>query len=106
MTITNENPHQAWRWRGPENRKHSRWPCAESTCFSVNRQLHEGIFKDMSTGGTFIHTRGRFQIGESIIVAGILARDGAEEKRAGKIVRIDRVGIAVEFTDRRAPISY
>lgn len=44
--------------------------------FSVNRQRHEGIFKDMSTGGTYIHTRGRFQIGQPIIVAGILARDG------------------------------
>ena len=100
MNITNEKSRQVWRWRGAEQRQHRRWLCCESTCFSADRQLHEGIFKDMSTGGTFIQARGRFQIGQAVIVAGILARDGSEEKRSGKIVRVERTGIAVEFTDR------
>ena len=95
-------PHKAWRWKGPENRAHTRWSCAESTFFSANQQLYDGKFKDMSAGGTFIQARGRFQIGQPVIVAGVLARDGTEQKRNGKIVRIENNGIAVQFTDRQA----
>ncbi len=98
--MANERPTDSWRWRGPENRRHTRWTCNESTYFSADRQLYEGIFKNMSTGGTFIQARGRFKIGQPVIVAGILARDGSEEKRTGKIVRVDKAGIAVRFTDR------
>ncbi len=96
----------SWRWRGPENRRHTRWQCNESTCFSADRQLHEGTFRDMSTGGTFIQVRGRFEIGQPVIVAGILARDGSEEKRSGRIVRIETAGIAVVFTDRPTGGAY
>ena len=103
MNMTaNQHKGTKWRWRGPENRRHTRWQCNESTCFSADRQLYEGIFKNMSTGGTYIQARGRFRIGQSVIVAGILARDGSEEKRLGKIVRIDNTGIAVQFTDQSA----
>ena len=98
----NVNKGTNWRWRGPENRCHTRWERNESTCFSTDRQLYEGIFKNMSPGGTFIQARGRFKIGQPVIVAGILARNGAEEKRTGKIVRIEKTGIAVQFTDRSA----
>ena len=98
--LTDRNKKKSWRWRGPENRCHTRWQCSESTCFSADRQLYEGTFRDMSTGGTFIEARGRFKVGQPVIVAGILARDGSEEKRTGKIVRIETAGIAVVFTDR------
>jgi hypothetical protein len=101
MKITNKSLRQVWRWRGPENRRHTRWHCNESTCFSADRQLYEGTFRDMSTGGTFIEARGRFKVGQPVIVAGILARDGSEEKRTGRIVRIETAGIAVAFTDRQ-----
>lgn len=90
---------KALRWRGPENREYTRWPCAESTLFSANQQLYDGKFKDMSVGGTFIQARGRFQLGQPVIVAGVLARDGTEQKRIGKIVRIEKAGIAIQFTD-------
>ena len=99
MQIDNSKK-KTWRWRGAENRRHTRWQCSESTCFSADRQLYEGIFQNMSTGGTFIQVRGRFRIGQPVIVADILARDGSEEKRSGKIVRVDQGGIAVQFTDR------
>ena len=92
-------PHKALRWKGPENRAHTRWSCAESTFFSANQQLYDGKFKDMSAGGTFIQARGRFQVGQPVIVAGVLTRDGTEEKRIGRIVRIENNGIAIQFTD-------
>ena len=99
MNNTNENSRQVWRWRGAEQRQHRRWQCSESTCFTTDRQLYEGIFQNMSTGGVFIMVQGRFQIGQDIIVAGILARDGSEEKRAGRIVRRSRRRV------HRAPVS-
>ena len=98
-------PQKNWRWRGPENRAHTRWSCAESTFFSANQQLYDGKFKDMSAGGTFIRARGRFQIGQPVIVAGVLARDGTEQKRSGRIVRIEDNGIAVQFTDRQSRVA-
>ena len=88
-----------------ESRRHERRRCSESTCFSANRQLYEGELKNMSAGGTYIQVRGRFEIDQHVIVAGIVAEDGREEKRTGKIVRVDPSGIAVQFTDKHYSVA-
>ncbi|MGD9330147.1 MAG: PilZ domain-containing protein [Desulfobacterales bacterium] len=82
-----------------ENRRHERRPCSESTCFSANRQLHEGVLMNTSAGGTYIQARGKFKINQQVIVAGITATDGREIKRFGRIVRVEPSGIAICFTD-------
>jgi len=81
-----------------EARRFVRWSCEEDTHFSTNRQLFEGTIKDMSLGGTYIATKGRFNVGQDIIVAGPFEANRPDVKRYGRIVRSDGSGIGVKFS--------
>ncbi|MBL0716172.1 MAG: PilZ domain-containing protein [Desulfosarcina sp.] len=78
-------------------RRHTRTACSVETHFAANRQLFEGIIKNLSAGGTYIQVRGRFNVGSDVIVAGPFAINQGESKRHGKIIRLDGGGIAVRF---------
>ncbi len=78
-------------------RLHTRKTCSVETFFAANRQLFEGIIKNLSAGGTYIQVKGRFIVGGDVIVAGPFAANQAEVKRRGKIVRMDGQGIGVRF---------
>jgi hypothetical protein len=80
-----------------EGRVHVRIQCSEPTYFSSNRTLFEGTISNISAGGTFIRTRGRFTLDQEVIVAGTFEDGGPEEKRYGKVVRVEDNGIAVAF---------
>lgn len=88
--------------RTRDKRLHERSQRLEPTYIFAKRQLCEGTIKNMSAGGIFIQTTKQFEIGEEVIVAGTFGADGGEEKRFGKIVRMDDNGIAVKFTGRHA----
>lgn len=88
--------------RGQEGRKHPRTLCSEETHFSANRRLFEGVIKNTSPGGTYIQVKGNFIVGQDIVVAGTFEAGGIEEKRFGKVVRLDGSGIGVEFIRRDA----
>ncbi|MDJ0804151.1 MAG: PilZ domain-containing protein [Desulfobacterales bacterium] len=79
-------------------RLHVRKTCFVETHFAANRQLFEGIIKNLSAGGTYIQVKGRFSIGGDIIVAGPFAANQDDVKRRGKIVRLDGQGIGVRFS--------
>ena len=91
------------RNKGGDGRAHQRVLCSEDTHFSTNRRLFEGTLKNLSAGGTYIQTRGHFIVGQEIVVAGIFESGGAEEKRYGKVVRMDGNGIGVQFV-RKDPL--
>ena len=78
-------------------RLHTRKTCFVETHFAANRQLFEGIIKNLSPGGTYIQVNGRFIVGGDIIVAGPFAANQDDVKRRGKIVRMDGQGIGVRF---------
>lgn len=78
-------------------RLHARKDCSVETHFAADRQLFEGIIKNLSASGTYIQVRGRFIVGGDIIVAGPFAANQNDVKRRGKIVRKDGRGIAVRF---------
>jgi hypothetical protein len=72
----------------------------EDTHFAVNRRLFEGTILNASPGGTFIQAQGSFIVGQDIVVAGTFEAGAKEEKRYGKVVRLDKNGIGVKFIDR------
>ncbi len=80
-----------------EDRVHVRIPCMEQTHFSANRKLFEGTIKNMSHGGLYIQTRGPFQVGHEVVVAGYFEDGPREVKRYGRVVRVDSQGIGVKF---------
>ncbi len=78
-------------------RLHARKSCSVETHFAADRQLFEGIIKNLSAGGTYIQVKGRFIVGGDIIVAGPFEPNEDDVKRRGKIVRRDSQGIGVRF---------
>ncbi|MFZ7125239.1 MAG: PilZ domain-containing protein [Desulfobacterales bacterium] len=92
---SSENRFQ--RTAAREKRVHVRVTCAEDTHFSADRRLFEGTILNVSKGGIYIRTQGRFTVGQEVIVAGSFDDSGSEIKRYGKIVRSDGKGIAVQF---------
>ena len=89
------SPRQSGKSRN--SRVHARKTCSVETHFAADRQLFEGIIKNLSAGGTYIQVKGRFIVGGDIIVAGPFAANQDEVKRRGKIVRMDGQGIGVRF---------
>jgi len=81
-----------------ESRRHRRVPCSEGTHFLTRQRLHEGVIKNISSGGTYIEADGFFFAGQEITVAGPFESDGREVKQKGAIVRYDGRGIGVKFT--------
>lgn len=102
----NDNPFEQSFRKGSkkENRVHVRIPCSESTHFSSARRLFEGTIKNASTGGVFIQTKGRFNVGQEVVVAGVFDEDENEVKRYGRVVRAEPNGIAVQFVRKDAAI--
>ncbi len=93
-------PSPALRRHGVKSRNtrvHVRKTCFVETHFAANRQLFEGVIKNLSAGGTYIQVKGRFHVGGDIIVAGPFAANQDDVKRRGKIVRMDGQGIGVRF---------
>ncbi len=93
-------PRDGRRLRRSQNkqvRQHARTPCSEDTHFAANRRLFEGRIKNLSAGGTYIQSKGRFVIGQEVVVAGPFAEDRSDVKRYGRIVRLDAQGFAVRF---------
>jgi len=89
--------------RNKEARVYRRKPCSESTHFSANRMIFEGVIKNVSEGGIYVQTRERFTVGQEVIVAGAFDESGDDIKRRGKVVWYDDKGIAVEFLPVAAP---
>ncbi|MFZ7125982.1 MAG: PilZ domain-containing protein [Desulfobacterales bacterium] len=78
-----------------------RIPCSEDTHFAANRKLFEGTVKNISTGGIYVESRDRPEVGQEVIVAGPLeASPGKEEKLYGTVVWSDEYGFAIRFIDK------
>ncbi len=86
-----------------EGRIFARKPCSESTHFSANRTIFEGVIKNVSECGIYVQTRERFTVGQEVIVAGAFGDNGDDIKRRGKVVWYDDKGIAVEFLPIAVP---
>lgn len=85
------------RSRFKEKRKHPRkktfiW----AECSASNRSLNDFI-QNLSAGGLFIETQIPFFIGEALSITFTLSGSGDPKKIAGKIVRVNTRGIAVQF---------
>ena len=99
MAQRNIAPHAPRPQNIPkESRRFRRIDCSEATHFIARRQLHEGVIKNFSRGGTYIEVDGIFHAGQQITVAGPFEAGWRECKQKGAIVRCDGKGIGVKFS--------
>jgi Tfp pilus assembly protein PilZ len=67
-----------------------------ATCETVNTRFSEYI-QDLSSGGTFIQTDKKLNIGQEIAMTISLPNSRKSLKATGEIVRISPKGVGVEF---------
>ena len=80
------------------NRKYPRTNCSESTFFSTQTMVFEGLIKNKSQKGVYIESLLALPVGQNITVA--MPSNGKKKKEIkieGKVVRVDDAGFGVEF---------
>lgn len=86
-------------WQQKENRKHSRISCNFPVDYSTKTRIYHDFIQDLSKGGLFIETREPLGLEETIALTFTLPKTGTHFKIAGKIVRIEKSGVAVDFDE-------
>jgi Tfp pilus assembly protein PilZ len=90
MTLS-KNPQ-----RYDEKRKDIRHGCQKLADVFIGAQRYSGLIRNESKGGVFVETRGSFLAGDDVMVV-YESPIGIDQKRTGKIVKIDPNGIGVRF---------
>ena len=81
-------------------RKHPRKPFCLAILFLSNKQLVEGVIKNISLNGAFIETQESFSGGE-IVMLDILNKKKHNVKIMGKVVWHNPKGIGIQFLNVR-----
>jgi Tfp pilus assembly protein PilZ len=84
-------------WQQKEQRADERIPCLIPVDYADQKRIYRDFIQDMSKGGVFIETREPFRIGGTISLTFTLPPSQSHFKIAGKIVRAENPGIAVQF---------
>ena len=79
-----------------EKRRHPRIPCSAPIEYIARDRTFRNLSRDISTSGLFVETWDAFSVGETIAMALPLEKQ-APVKLKGKVVRIDKQGIGIEF---------
>jgi Tfp pilus assembly protein PilZ len=79
-----------------EKRKDIRHGCQKLADVFIGASRYSGLIRNESKGGVFVETRGSFLAGDDVMVV-YESPIGIDQKRTGKIVKIDRDGIGVRY---------
>ena len=79
-----------------EKRKDIRHSCKKLADVFIGTQRYPGCIRNESKGGVFVETRGSFFKGDEVTVV-YESPIGIDQKRTGKIVKIDHNGIGVRY---------
>jgi hypothetical protein len=82
--------------RFDEKRKDIRHSCKKLADVFIGAQRHPGCIRNESKGGVFVETHGSFFAGDEVMVV-YESPIGIDQKRTGKIVKIERDGIGVRY---------
>jgi len=84
----------------PNSRQHPRKICYESTFFSTEGGLFEGLIENIGAKGVFLKSNGPVILGDTITVAVPSSRDTKGIKLKGKIVWKNQYGFGVDFNSK------
>lgn len=87
-------------WQQKEGRKHPRVSCNFPVDYSTKTRVYHDFIQDLSKGGLFIETRETMVMKEPISLTFALPKSGTHFKMTGKIVRIEKNGVAIEFDEK------
>jgi Tfp pilus assembly protein PilZ len=80
-----------------EYRKHPRKPSSKPVFLTSKNQYYQGLISNISRGGAFIETRGKFKAGQIIrlIISGTKINEGIKLK--GEILHFNQSGVGIIF---------
>lgn len=84
-----------------DSREFPRKRCRQAVYFNHGSQVYEGWVTNISRGGAFINTRGKFSLGRKIRIVITGGETSLDLQRPGWIVRVNSEGFGVSF-DRRS----
>lgn len=92
-------------WDSGDHREYQRRVTKAEVDVVIEDRYFKAFSKDISAGGLFINTTGRFELFKKVKM--VFEFPGKEKpyKLSGKIVRIEDAGIAIEF-DRNSPLFH
>ena len=82
---------------GQEYRKYSRKHSSKPVFLKSKNQYYQGLISNISRGGAFIETRGKFKAGQIIrlIISGTKINEGIKLK--GEILHFNQSGVGIIF---------
>jgi Tfp pilus assembly protein PilZ len=81
-------------------REFPRKRCYQSIHFNHGNQVYKGWVTNISRGGAFINTRGKFSLGRKIRIVITRGETSMDLQRPGWIVRVNSEGFGVSFNRR------
>jgi hypothetical protein len=84
-----------------DKRAYERQECIIATDYVINDRVHRNFVKDISEGGVFIETNAPTdaEVGDKMVQSFSLRNEQILFKFTGEIVRLDKKGIGVKFSD-------
>ena len=82
---------------GQENRKHARKPYSKPVIFTSMNQYYTGIISNISRGGAFIETRGKFKAGQIIKLMIPGTKFDESTKLKGEVLHFNQSGVGIIF---------
>ncbi len=88
------------------NRKYFRKKLLMPIEYSINNRFHKDFIKDISQGGIFIETGKQLLVGQVISLTFTNPKNYKPIKTFGKIVRVEKNGIGVEFNVDKPEVAF
>jgi Tfp pilus assembly protein PilZ len=82
---------------GQEYRKHPRNPYSKPVIFTLMNQYYNGIISNISRGGAFIETRGKFKAGQIIKLMIPGTKFDESTKLKGEVLHFNPSGVGIIF---------
>lgn len=79
-----------------DSRKHLRKPYSKSVIYAVDNQILEGTSQNLSLSGTFIKTKGKLRVGQTVILS-LPSKDKKRLKIKGEVVWSNDEGFGLKF---------
>jgi c-di-GMP-binding flagellar brake protein YcgR len=80
-----------------ERRKQPRKQFINSVTIYVENQSCRGVIQNISMGGVYIESAGKFSVGQEISISYLKSKNSDEINAKGIVVRTDQKGFALKF---------
>lgn len=86
-------------WQRGRQREFQRLTVKSGVDMALDSRIVQTTSRDISAGGIFINTSGKFDVDQNVTVVFTIPGYDKPFKLKGRIVRVEKSGLAIEFQD-------